>query len=155
MAAAIGRIGPAYVLYQQAFIDNGIDGTMLAEWRGQSEEDTLRTLIADLCNRVQPARSKRVLLELKKMCPPACTSRGKVCVARACAMSSGLQPLLFRRLTREPPQNPRRNRPVQLQHALMYIKYCFHTNKTGIYHVRMHPRVELRKPGTTPTLTLA
>ena len=67
VAAAIGRIGPAYVLYQQAFIDNGIDGTVLAEWRGQSEEDTLRTLTTDLCNRVQSARGKRVLLELKKM----------------------------------------------------------------------------------------
>ena len=67
MAAAIGRIGPAYVLHQQAFIDNGIDGTVLAEWRGQSEEDTLRTLTTGLCNRVQSARGKRVLLELKKM----------------------------------------------------------------------------------------
>ena len=72
VAAAIGRIGPAYVLYQQAFIDNGIDGTMLAEWRGQSEEDTLRTLTTDLAI-ASSLHGKRVLLELKKLWnrPPA------------------------------------------------------------------------------------
>ena len=72
VAAAIVRIGPAYALYQQAFIDNGIDGTMLADWRGQSEEDTLRTLTADLAI-ASSLHSKRVLLELKKLWnhPPA------------------------------------------------------------------------------------
>jgi hypothetical protein len=72
VAAAIGRIGPAYVLYQQAFIDNGIDGTMLAEWRGQSEEDTLRTLTTGLAI-TSSLHGKRVLLELKKLWnrPPA------------------------------------------------------------------------------------
>jgi len=72
VAAAIGRIGPAYALYQQAFIDNGIDGTMLAEWHGQSDEDTLRTLTADL-GIASSLHSKRVLLELKKLWnrPPA------------------------------------------------------------------------------------
>jgi len=69
VAAAIGRIGPAYVLYQQAFIDNGIDGTMLAEWRGQSEEDTLRTLTTDLAI-ASSLHGKRVLLELKKLWAP-------------------------------------------------------------------------------------
>ena len=72
VAAAIGRIGPAYALYQQAFIDNGIDGTMLADWHGQSDEDTLRTLTADL-GIASSLHSKRVLLELKKLWnrPPA------------------------------------------------------------------------------------
>ena len=65
-AAAIGRIGPAYALYQQAFIDNGIDGTMLADWRGQSDEETLRTLTTDL-GIASSLHSKRVLLELKKL----------------------------------------------------------------------------------------
>ena len=57
---------------QQAFIDNGIDGTMLAEWHGQSDEDTLRTLTTDL-GIASSLHSKRVLLELKKLWnrPPA------------------------------------------------------------------------------------
>jgi NLR family CARD domain-containing protein 3 len=66
VAAAIGGIGPAYALYQQAFIDNGIDGTMLADWRGQSDEETLRTLTTDL-GIASSLHSKRVLLELKKL----------------------------------------------------------------------------------------
>ncbi len=56
----------AYALYQQAFIDNGIDGTMLADWHGQSDEDTLRTLTDDL-GITSSLHSKRVLLELKKL----------------------------------------------------------------------------------------
>jgi hypothetical protein len=72
VAAAIGRIAPAYMPYQQAFIENGIDGTMLADWRAQSEEDVLRTLTADL-GIASGLHSRRVLLELKKLwgCEPA------------------------------------------------------------------------------------
>ena len=59
---------------QQAFVDNGIDGTMLAEWHGQSDEDkdTLRTLTTDLAI-ASSLHGKRVLLELKKLWnrPPA------------------------------------------------------------------------------------
>jgi len=66
VAAAIGRIAPAYLSYQQAFIDNGIDGTMLADWRGQSDEDTLKTLTTDL-GIASSLHSRRVLLELKKL----------------------------------------------------------------------------------------
>jgi hypothetical protein len=66
VAGAIGRIGPAYALYQQAFIDNGIDGTMLADWRSQSDEETLRTLTTDLAI-ASSLHGKRVLLELKKL----------------------------------------------------------------------------------------
>jgi hypothetical protein len=72
VAAVIGRIGPAYQPYQQAFVDNGIDGTMLADWRGQADEDTLKTVTIDL-RIASSLHSKRVLLELKKLWtrPPA------------------------------------------------------------------------------------
>jgi hypothetical protein len=72
IAAAIGRIGPLFLPYQQAFVDNGIDGTMLAEWCGQSDEDTLKILTEDLGIASKLHRG-RVLLELKKLWarPPA------------------------------------------------------------------------------------
>ena len=62
----------AYFLYQQSFIDNGIDGTMLADWHGQSDEDTSRSLTADL-GIASSLHSKRVLLEVQKLWnrPPA------------------------------------------------------------------------------------
>ncbi len=41
IAAAIGGIALAFKPYQQAFIDNGLDGTMLRVLRDQSEEETL------------------------------------------------------------------------------------------------------------------
>ena len=66
VAAAIGSIGPLYLPYRQAFIDNGIDGTMLADWRGLSDQDLLKILTDDL-GIVSSLHSKRVLLELKKM----------------------------------------------------------------------------------------
>ena len=69
VAEAIGRIGAAYVVYQQAFVDNGIDGTMLADWRGQPDEDILRVLTTDL-GMSSSLHSKRVLLELKKLWAP-------------------------------------------------------------------------------------
>jgi restriction endonuclease Mrr len=69
VAEAIGRIGAAYLVYQQAFVDNGIDGTMLADWLGQSDEDILRVLTTDL-GMSSSLHSKRVLLELKKLWPP-------------------------------------------------------------------------------------
>jgi len=72
VAAAIGRIGPVYLPYHHAFVDNGIDGTMLADWRGQSDEETLRTLTVDL-GIASSLHNKRVLLDLKKLWarPPA------------------------------------------------------------------------------------
>jgi hypothetical protein len=69
VAEAIGRIGAAYVVYQQAFVDNGIDGTMLADWRGQPDEDILSVLTTDL-GMSSSLHSKRVLLELKKLWAP-------------------------------------------------------------------------------------
>jgi GTPase SAR1 family protein len=66
IAAAIGRIGPLFLPYQQAFVDNGIDGTMLAEWCGQSDEDTLKILTEDMGIASKLHRG-RVLLELKKL----------------------------------------------------------------------------------------
>jgi hypothetical protein len=66
VAAVIGRIAPAYLPYQQAFVDHGIDGTMLSDWCGQSDEETLKMLTIDL-GIVSTLRSKRVLLELKKL----------------------------------------------------------------------------------------
>jgi hypothetical protein len=73
--------------------------------------------------------------------PPAglaCTSRGKVCIARACAVSTGPLPLFFRRLTRETPQNSRRNRPLQLRHALMYIvEYCFRSRNFVYFSINL------------------
>jgi hypothetical protein len=48
VAEAIGRIGLIYARFQQAFIDNSIDGAVLASLFDQSDEDTLRTLTTDL-----------------------------------------------------------------------------------------------------------
>jgi hypothetical protein len=66
VAAAIESIGPLYIPYRKAFIDNGVDGTMLADWRGRSDEDLLRILTDDL-GIVSSLHSRRVLLELKKL----------------------------------------------------------------------------------------
>jgi hypothetical protein len=65
VAAAISNIGPAYKLYERAFIENGIDGTMLAYWKGESHEDILKTLNCDL-GVTSELHRKRVFLELKK-----------------------------------------------------------------------------------------
>jgi hypothetical protein len=66
VAASIGSIGPLYLPYRQAFIDNGIDGTMLAYWRSQSDQDLLKILTEDL-GIVSSLHSKRVLLQLQKL----------------------------------------------------------------------------------------
>ena len=81
VAEAIGSIGPAHLVYQQAFVDNGIDRTMLADWRGQSDEDILRVLTTDL-GMSSSLHSKRVLLELKKLWAPPPAQAGYRVVRR-------------------------------------------------------------------------
>jgi serine/threonine protein kinase/GTPase SAR1 family protein len=70
VAAAIGRIGASYLPYQQIFIDDGVDGTMLVEWSVESDSDLLEMLTVDLkiANKIHRTR---VLRELKMLWAPS------------------------------------------------------------------------------------
>ena len=70
VAAAIGRIGASYLPYQQIFIDDGVDGTMLGEWSVESDSDLLEMLTVDQKITSKTHRT-RVLLELKKLWAPS------------------------------------------------------------------------------------
>jgi hypothetical protein len=71
VAAAIGRIGASYLPYQQIFIDDGVDGTMLVEWSVESDSDLLEMLTVDLKIAKPKIHRTRVLRELKMLWAPS------------------------------------------------------------------------------------
>ncbi len=65
IAAVIGSIGPVYKPYQQAFIDNDFDGSLLLSLREKSDEETLK-MIEELGVEKSIQRI-RILQEFKKL----------------------------------------------------------------------------------------
>ena len=66
VAACIGRLGPAFHVFQQAFEDCCVDGTMLADLCRQPEDVVLQMLRDDI-GIANGMLRRRVLLELKRL----------------------------------------------------------------------------------------
>ena len=62
VATAVGRIGRPYTAYEQSFVDNGIDGNMVARLVSKPESDALRFLES---LGLSSFHSNRVLMEFQ------------------------------------------------------------------------------------------
>ena len=68
VAAAVGRIGPPYKAYEQSFVDNGIDGRMVARVTRMAEADASNFLVT--LGIPSPLHISRVLMEFETWTQP-------------------------------------------------------------------------------------